>query len=409
MRFAVMKATVFALAGTVFLGLAQVAGAQNLFEPLIRVNEQAITRFEIEQRARMLTLFRTPGDPIKVAREQLIEDRLKLGAAKAMGLEVAEGGIQAAMEEFAARGDLSADQMIDALASAGVEETSFRDFVRVGVTWREVIRARFAGSVAVKEDDVERAKLALSGSTGVRVLLSEIVLPLVPERIAEMQQRAQEISEIESISAFADAARRYSASPSAASGGKMEWTRVDQLPEPLQPVVLALSPGEVSDPLPTERAIVLIQLRDIAETASGKPQYSSIDYAAYYIEGGRSDQALARAAQVRANVDTCDDLYGIAKDQPRHVLDRENKDPKEIPQDISRELARLDPGEVSTNLTRSNGQVLVFLMLCERTPKVAGEGPSPEELTNFIRNRRLESYANGFLEQLRAEARIYEK
>jgi peptidyl-prolyl cis-trans isomerase SurA len=38
-----------------------------------------------------------------------------------------------------------------------------------------------------------------------------------------------------------------------------------------------------------------------------------------------------------------------------------------------------------------------------------GEAPSVEDLSNFIRNQRIESFANGYLEQLRAEARIVEK
>jgi peptidyl-prolyl cis-trans isomerase SurA len=73
-------------------------------------------------------------------------------------------------------------------------------------------------------------------------------------------------------------------------------------------------------------------------------------------------------------------------------------------------LAQLDPGEVNTSLTRNNGQVLVFLMLCGRTPLVegadGGDGPSVEELTSFVQSTRLESFANGYLAQLRAEARI---
>ena len=40
--------------------------------------------------------------------------------------------------------------------------------------------------------------------------------------------------------------------------------------------------------------------------------------------------------------------------------------PADIPQDIAIELSKLDPGEVSTALTRSGGETLVFLMLCAR-------------------------------------------
>ena len=77
--------------------------------------------------------------------------------------------------------------------------------------------------------------------------------------------------------------------------------------------------------------------------------------------------------------------------------------------DVAIELAKLDPGEVSTTLTRSNGQTLVFLMLCGRTRDLGEDGPSAEDLSAGIRDQRLASFANGYLEQLRAEARIVEE
>jgi peptidyl-prolyl cis-trans isomerase SurA len=176
----------------------------------------------------------------------------------------------------------------------------------------------------------------------------------------------------------------------------------------LRGVILALAPGEVSDPLPLEGAIALFQLRDIEETEVPDIEYEAIEYAAYYISGGRSQQALARAQRVDQDTDTCDDLYGIAKGEPPEVLERGTKAPDEIPTDIALELAKLDPGEISTAVTRANGETLVVLMLCGRTPKLEGEGPSAEEISGFIRNRRLDSFANSYLEQLRAEARIVE-
>ena len=183
---------------------------------------------------------------------------------------------------------------------------------------------------------------------------------------------------------------------------------ITNLPPQLRPVILGLAPGEVSDPLPLDGAIALFQMRDIEETGAAEPEYAAIEYAAYYIDGGRSDRALSRAARIEAETDTCDDLYGVAKGQPPEVLERDSRAPAEIPQDIALELAKLDPGEVSTTLTRANGETLVFLMLCGRTPELGEDGPSTEDLTNRIRNRRLDSFANGYLEQLRAEARIVE-
>lgn len=407
---------------TAFKGLATAAGvalgvglladpaarAQNLFDTAIKVNDLSITQYEIDQRARMLTLFRAPGDPRKLAREQLIEDRLKVDAANAIGFELEPEQIEAGMEEFAARVNLSAEELVQALSQQGVDPTTFRDFVAAGLTWREYTRARFGSRVSVNEDDIERARNATSGTAGVRVLLSEIIIPVQPGQEQEVQERASQISEFTTEAQFSSAARQFSASRTAGRGGRMDWVPITQLPEGLRAVVLGLGPGEVSDPLPLEGAIALFQLRDIEETEAPNPEYEAIEYAAYYIAGGRSDRALATAREIEADVDTCDDLYGVAFGQPPEVLERGSKAPNEIPSDIAVELAKLDPGEVSYSLTRANGETLVVLMLCGRVRAIEGEGPSAEQLTNFISSRRLESFANGFLEQLRAEARIVE-
>lgn len=396
------------LATSLVVAAALPAVAQSLFSPVVKVNDQAITGYEIQQRARMLTLFRAPGNPTELAREQLIEERLKVDAARAVGLVLEDADIQVGMEEFASRANMTAAEFVSALDGAGVSEQSFREFVRAGVTWRELVRARFASRVSVSEADLERARAALTGDTGVRVLLSEIIMPVTPQDLEEVQERAARISQLDSIPAFSAEAQRYSASGTASRGGRLDWMPITNLPPQLRPVILGLAPGDVSEPLPIEGALALFQLRDIEETDAPDPEYAAIEYAAYYIAGGRSDQALARAERVRADTDTCDDLYGIAKGEPAEVLERGSFAPEELPQDIAIELAKLDPGEVSTALTRANGQTLVFLMLCGRTPALEGEGPSPEELTNVIRNRRIDSFAEGYLAQLRAEARIVE-
>lgn len=189
----------------------------------------------------------------------------------------------------------------------------------------------------------------------------------------------------------------------------MDWVPLTNLPPQLRPIILALAPGEVTAPLPLQGAIALFQLRDIEELDVPTPEYGAIEYATYYIPGGRTDQALARARQIDADTDTCDDLYGVAYGQPPEVLERTSLPPAEIPQDIAIELAQLDPGETSANLTRSDGKLLAMVMLCGRSAALDGEGPSEQDLTLFITNRRLESFANGYLEELKAEARIVER
>jgi len=387
--------------------LPAASSAQGLFDPVIKVNDSVITRYELEQRARLLSVLNAPGDPARLAREQLIEERLKMGAARASSLELTEEGVQAGLTEFAARGNMGPEEFITAMEGEGVAEQTVRDFVTTGVTWRQLIAARFGSRVQITEADVDKALNAMTGGSSVRVLLSELIMPAPPQQAAEIRARANQLSQINSIEAFSDAVRRFSAAETSRNGGKLDWMQITKLPPSLRPSILSLAPGQVTDPVGLEGAIALFQLRAIEEAGVKSPDYTAIDYATYLIPGGRSEAALQQAANVAARVDTCDDLYGVVKEAPAQRLSRDARKPGDIPSDIAVELAKLDPGEVSTALTRDSGegQALVLLMLCGRTA-ASQQDASREEVKQSLRSDRLESHAQSYLAQLRADARI---
>lgn len=400
--------TALLAAATFAMALAGQAPAQGLFAPAITVDGQVITGYELEQRARFLTLLNAPGNVQETARTQLTEERLKLAAARLQGFEATEELIQEGMAEFAARAQLTTEEFIKAIEARGVDENTFRDFIIAGQAWREVVRVRFGGRVNASEDEVDRFLASSNNGANVRVLLSEIIMPAPPQQIEAVRARADRISQITTIGAFAAEARRYSAAPTRGAGGRLPWRNLTELPPALRPIILGLAPGEVSDPLPIPNAIALFQLRAIEETDYQTPDYAAIEYATYAIPGGRTDAAIAEAQKIAGQSDRCDDLYGIAKGEDPGRLIRESKKPDEIETDIAIELSKLDPGEVSYTLTRANGQALLLVMLCGRTPQIA-EDASREDIALGLRNRRLEQLADSYLAQLKADARIIEK
>ncbi|WP_226780590.1 peptidylprolyl isomerase [Oceaniglobus trochenteri] len=384
------------------------AGAQNLFAPVAKVNERVITAFERDQRARMLMLFRSPGDPQEEALKSLIDERLQLAEARRLGITVKPEEITEGMTEFAGRANLSSEDFLKALAQEGVEAESFRDFVAAGVAWRQVVRAKYAGRANITEAEVDRAIKREGTQPGVRVLLNEIILPAnTPAAAATAERRAAEIAAITTLPAFARAARNYSASPSRNVGGRIDWMPIGNLPPAVAARILTLSPGQVTQPIAVPNAIALFQLRAIEETTASTPETLEVDYAAFYIPGGRSEAGLAEAARLRAEIDTCDDLYGIAKGLPAGTLERSTVPAAQVPGDVALELAKLDENEVSTALTQAGGRTQVFLMLCDRRP-AKGEAAEVDRTTvrTQLINQRLASYASAHLAELRANATI---
>jgi len=384
------------------------AKAQNLFAPVAQVNERVITVFERDQRARMLALFNTPGDPLEEALNSLIDERLQLEVAQRQGLGVTAEAIAEGMTEFAARADLTSEEFIIALGQAGVEVESFRDFVAAGLVWRQIVRDRFAGRDRITEADVDSAIKRQGTAPGVRVLLSEIILPAnTPAALAASERRAEDISRITTFPAFASAARSFSVSPTRNAGGRIDWLPIGNLPPAVAGRILTLSPGQVTDPIEIPNAIALFQLRDIEEVAAATPETLELDYAAFYIPGGQSEPALAEAARIRARADTCDDLYGIAQGLPPSVLERSTVLARDVPGDVALELAKLDENEMSTALSRDNGRALVLLMLCDRRAAAPEDAPVDRDaLRGRLINQRLASFASAYLAELRANAAI---
>ena len=386
--------------------LAGPATAQNMFAPAATVNDTVVTEFEVDQRVRFLIILNARGATRKAAIESLINERLRGEAIRDAGLQLSEEGINAALEEFASRANLTRAEFTTDLARAGVEKETYRDFVINGIAWRDLISTRYAARVTISEAEIDRALASQSsGGSNIRVLVSEIIIPAPPQRAAQVAAIAEQISESQSANEFSNFARKYSTTATRGAGGRLPWQALSDLPPSLQPLILSLSPGEVTQPLNIPNAVALFQLRDIEETGKPSKTYSAIEYAAYYMAGGRSEETLQQAANLKAQVDVCDDLYTFAKGQPDSVLDRETLPPSKIPQDFAIELSKLDEGEVSTALTRSDGQALVFLMMCGKTAEQNAE-VSREDVKGSIRQRRLSGFANSLLAELRSEARI---
>lgn len=375
--------------------------AQDLFAPRLYVNDRAITAYEVEQRALFLRILRAPGNPEDEALKALTEDRLRQTEAERLGLKLTEAEITAGMTEFAGRANLTPEEFVAELAKAGVAAETFRDFVAAGLLWRQAVRARFLGQVPISENDIDRALEASSRPRALQVLASEIVIAAPEGQEEAAMAQAQELSDtLSGEGTFASAARRLSAAPTAGSGGRLDWLPLANLPAAIGQKILALDPGEVSDPIPVPGAVVLFLLRDVAEDKTAEPISVSVEWAEFLVP----DDA-AEIAEIRAEAETCTDLYVAANGLPEDRLTVTKAGLNEVPGDVALELARLDRSEISVALTRGGFRRL--LMLCGRE-QVLEPPPTRDQVREQVINQKLEGMAEGYLEELRSAAFIRE-
>lgn len=265
----------------------------NPFAPRLFVNELVITEYDLQQRALFYKALGAPGDPLVEAMKALIDDRLRQFEAKRLKITLTPEELTAGVTEFAGRANLTPEEFAKALEQEGIDMAAFEDFVRSGLLWRNVIRARYAGQVPVTGSEVDEAlnTFARQGTARVQIEYAEL---LIPDNQAEI-------------------------------------------------------------------------------------------------------------ARIKASVDRCLDLYGVAGPLPEQQLNIYTRTSGEIPGDVAAELARLDPGEVSTSLTR--GGARLFLMLCNRSP-LTDPPADRAQISEQIIGLKAEGLAQGYLEELRSAAII---
>lgn len=394
--------------GLTVTDVAAQAATTSPFAPVVLVNGLGVTGYEIEQRMRFMQLLRQPGDLREAAEKSLIEDRIRVWAAKQAEITLDKDAVAQGMTEFAGRANLSTEQFVAELAKAGVDEPTFRDFVTAGLYWRELVKQRFGPRVRISDSDVERAMLEESNrGGGTRVLISEIILPAPPGQEAEAHAEAEKISQLRSEGAFAEAARQMSAASTRDNGGRLDWMPLDNLPPALRPVLLGLKPGQASAPIDLNGAVAIFMLRGLDEHGPAGTRSQTLGYATLALGATGSEQAaqlLAKAATAKR----CDDLYTVVKGLPAGLVTRTDPAPQgSLPKDIALALAGLDIGE-TTVLNRGASEELV--MLCSREATVDGAkgetAPNADAVRSRLQNERIGSYSDNYLAELVANAVI---
>ncbi|MGV8987363.1 MAG: peptidylprolyl isomerase [Cypionkella sp.] len=382
-------------------GLTAPALAQSdQFAPAVTVNGTVVTRYELSQRRVFLKTLNQPGDVAQQALNGLITDRLQTDAAKAVGITVSDAEVKAGMDDFASRGNLSTEDFIRAIAENGVQPQTFRDFIKAGVLWRSLLRAKFVGTIRISEAEIDRAIAAGADSGGTpRVLLSEIVL--TNEGGSDTALIAQRIHDkVKSEADFALQAKLFSKVGTAPNGGALGWMDVSALPPEVASALSTLKAGEMTRTISQKGALTIYFLRDVSQGAGPAKGPPMVDYAVFQ-PGAGSD-----VAKLKARLTSCDELYMAARGSPQQALQRQTVAEAALPPALRGAVAGLDAGE-SAILTASNGAAQL-VMLCSRIPQ-SKVPPSRDDIRSGLVSQKINLLAEAYLEELRSNAIIVQQ
>jgi peptidyl-prolyl cis-trans isomerase SurA len=149
-----MVALAFAIAALIVALVVDQAQAQQV---VARVNGDPITAVDIAQRKRLIELSTHKAPSQKEVLDELIDEQLKIQAARRYRLEITEAEVDNVVANMATRMRTDAQQFAKALSGSGVSINALRRKLRADLAWNQIVRGKFQNNLIVADKDIAAA------------------------------------------------------------------------------------------------------------------------------------------------------------------------------------------------------------------------------------------------------------
>jgi peptidyl-prolyl cis-trans isomerase SurA len=382
------------------------------------VNNDVISTQDLRERLRLALLFSgLPGDAETQRRlapqvlRRVIDERLQLQEAERRGIIIPPQEVDGAMRNAAAANNMTAEQLRDYLVERGVDPQALERQLEAELAWVRLVRRQFNERIVVTDQQLDLARELAAKGGETQVLLSEILLPVYdPADAPQVMAEAEDLrAAIREGAEFEAVAAQVSAAGSRDAGGDLGWVPLNGMQESLRPIIAALGPGQVSDPVATPSGVQLFYVRDRRIAGDDvSPDLRRIAQLLFPVAPDASESlvasVMADASATTADVSSCDDVERIARqrDLPGSG-DLGWLGPNELPADMAPVIMALPLQTLSRPVRSTSG--LHYLMVCQDGRNDA-DAAVRAELRRTLENEQMERLAGRYLRDLRKDAFI---
>lgn len=392
-------------------GAAQAADGPLQGEAVVAiVNDQVISTYDLDQRMGLIVMsagIRPTPEVMQQIQAQALrsleDERLQMYELRERKVTVDDKDVDAALENMARGGRTSVAALKQQLSVAGVGIETLREQVRAQIGWNRLMSGLYGRQLRISDSQVQDtlARIAANAAKP-QILASMIFLPAeTPAELTEANTAGTRlIEELKKGANFAMVARQFSAAPSAAAGGDLDWLAQDELrPAELQRVVATMDAGDLAGPIAAPGGVYIVALRDkragVDAKATSRVTLKQISAPA------NQGAALDRARRL---IRGCDSVNAaISGVTGLEAIDLGQVQESELNDDMRKQVADTATGAASASFR--SGDKLRMLVVCARET-AGGALPSREEVQDRLIDAELAMLSQRYLRNLRREAAI---
>jgi peptidyl-prolyl cis-trans isomerase SurA len=264
--------------GATVLGPSTASAASSI---RVKVDDQPITSYDIQQRARLLQLVGLKGGE-KVATEELVDETLQFIEGAKRSMTVSDARVNGAIAQIGQGMKMSPEQLAKALSGQGVDIATLKRRIKAAMLWQQLVQGkmRFEGKT-VKAEDVTAALL---GSGDKKITTSEYTLQQITFVVPSGSSAAYTTQRRREAEAFRGRFTGCDNSVEQAKQlkgvvvrniGRRNTQDIDGGPEGKE--ILSTPAGKTTHPLPAAQGVDLIAVCSIRELNSDAAVRSDVE------------------------------------------------------------------------------------------------------------------------------------
>jgi peptidyl-prolyl cis-trans isomerase SurA len=389
------------------------------------VNDGVVLKSELDERVRDIDARMrergVPPLPQDQVQEQVL-DRLIImeiqrQRADRLGITIDDDSLNRMLTTVAQRNGIAFDELPRALERQGINYDRYREESRRELQV-EQLRARDVYSrINVTEGEIDAYMRQLSGrDDNIEYHLSHILVSIptgaTNDQIEEARKRAVELRERAATGEdFSRLAVAYSSGQQALQGGDLGWRKLSSVPTLFVDTVLRMSPGEVSDPIPSPSGFHLVRLDEKRGAARVLITQRHVRHILIAPNEVRSEaQAHDKIMELRARIEAGEDFAAIAREESDdHASASSGGDlgwsaPDSYSGEFEAALAKLAPGELSEPVHTEFGWHLIELL--ETREHDSTDEQKRNQALAELRKQKAEVETDRWERQLRDEAYV---
>ena len=386
------------------------------------VNDDIISTYDLMQRMRLLMVtsgVQPTEETIPQIQNQalrsLVDERLQLQEIRRVEREqkiditATPADVNEELAEMAKGNNMTADQLLQALAANGVGPETLRQQIRAEISWQRWISGRYGSRLRVGEDQIKAVQTQMEqAASKPQYLIGEIFLDV--QRIGSMETALeganQLVAQMQQGAPFPAVARQFSGSPTAANGGDAGWITAGEMPPEVDAALEQLRPGQLSRPIPVRDGVYIVYLRE--KRTGSVATLINLKQAAVPLAQDASEAdvraATAKLEALRPKVTGCANLEtaaaGVEGVMAGDLGEAEIQDLAPAFRDAAQTLGE---GQLSAPLRTPAG--LHLIAVCGKRQSGA-QMPSAQQIENRLFSQQLAMISRRYLRDLRNSATI---